>query len=116
MDRRNDRVAVLSSEVRDGEDRLLATAIGSFSIFPKRTLARPRAADIGSAAGCADSDLGTGVSKRRLTIFYVVLFAAGAIAAALSFGAGEDEEAATPIAGGYVFEARNPSASARAST
>jgi acyl-CoA thioesterase len=37
VDRRNDRVAVLSSEVRDDE-RLLATAIGSFSIFPSRRL------------------------------------------------------------------------------
>jgi uncharacterized protein (TIGR00369 family) len=38
VDRRNDRVAVLSSEVRDSEDRLLATAIGSFSIFPRDRL------------------------------------------------------------------------------
>jgi uncharacterized protein (TIGR00369 family) len=38
VDRRNDRVAVLSSEVRDDQDRLLATAIGSFSIFPKERL------------------------------------------------------------------------------
>jgi len=38
VDRRNDRVAVLSSEVRDAEDRLLATAIGSFSIFPRGRL------------------------------------------------------------------------------
>ncbi len=38
VDRRNDRVAVLSSEVRDAEDRLLATAIGSYSIFPKERL------------------------------------------------------------------------------
>jgi uncharacterized protein (TIGR00369 family) len=38
VDRRNDRVAVLSSEVRDAEDRLLATAIGSFSIFPRERL------------------------------------------------------------------------------
>ncbi len=34
LDRRNDRVAVLRSEVRDEAGRLLATAIGSFSIFP----------------------------------------------------------------------------------
>lgn len=40
VDRRNDRIAVLSSEVRDGEDRLLATAIGSYSIFPKERLGR----------------------------------------------------------------------------
>ena len=38
VDRRNDRVAVLSSEVRDADDRLLATAIGSFSIFPRDRL------------------------------------------------------------------------------
>jgi acyl-CoA thioesterase len=38
VDRRNDRVAVLSSEVRDGDGRLLATAIGSFSIFPRERL------------------------------------------------------------------------------
>jgi uncharacterized protein (TIGR00369 family) len=38
VDRRNDRVAVLSSEVRDAENRLLATAIGSFSIFPRERL------------------------------------------------------------------------------
>jgi acyl-coenzyme A thioesterase PaaI-like protein len=38
VDRRNDRVAVLSSEVRDAEERLLATAIGSYSIFPKARL------------------------------------------------------------------------------
>ena len=38
VDRRNDRVAVLSSEVRDADDRLLATAIGSYSIFPKGRL------------------------------------------------------------------------------
>jgi hypothetical protein len=28
----------LSSEVRDADDRLLATAIGSFSIFPRERL------------------------------------------------------------------------------
>jgi uncharacterized protein (TIGR00369 family) len=38
LDRRNDRVAVLRSEVRDEADRLLATAIGSFSIFPAERL------------------------------------------------------------------------------
>ena len=38
LDRRNDRVAVLRSEVRDGSGRLLATAIGSFSIFPAERL------------------------------------------------------------------------------
>jgi uncharacterized protein (TIGR00369 family) len=40
LDRRNDRVAVLQSEVRHGDGRLLATAIGSFAIFPKARLGR----------------------------------------------------------------------------
>jgi uncharacterized protein (TIGR00369 family) len=40
LDRRNDRVAVLRSEVRDESERLLATAIGSFSIFPAERLGR----------------------------------------------------------------------------
>lgn len=39
LDRRNDRVAVMHSEVRHEDGRLLATAIGSFSIFPKQRLA-----------------------------------------------------------------------------
>lgn len=34
LDRRNDRIAVLRSEVRAQDGRLLATAIGSYSIFP----------------------------------------------------------------------------------
>jgi uncharacterized protein (TIGR00369 family) len=38
LDRRNDRVAVLRSEVSDENERLLATAIGSFSIFPAERL------------------------------------------------------------------------------
>jgi uncharacterized protein (TIGR00369 family) len=38
LDRRNDRVAVLRSEVVDETGRLLATAIGSFSIFPVERL------------------------------------------------------------------------------
>jgi uncharacterized protein (TIGR00369 family) len=38
LDRRNDRVAVLRSEVRDEAGSLLATAIGSFSIFPAERL------------------------------------------------------------------------------
>ncbi len=38
LDRRNDRVAVLRSEVSGGDGRLLATAIGSFSIFPAERL------------------------------------------------------------------------------
>jgi uncharacterized protein (TIGR00369 family) len=39
LDRRNDRVAIMQSEVHDEGGRLLATAIGSFSIFPKERLA-----------------------------------------------------------------------------
>ena len=38
LERRNDRVAVLRSEVSDADGRLLATAIGSFSIFPAERL------------------------------------------------------------------------------
>lgn len=38
LDRRNDRVAVLRSEVSDEGGRLLATALGSFSIFPAARL------------------------------------------------------------------------------
>jgi uncharacterized protein (TIGR00369 family) len=38
LDRRNDRVAVLRSEVVDETGGLLATAIGSFSIFPAERL------------------------------------------------------------------------------
>jgi uncharacterized protein (TIGR00369 family) len=42
VDRRNDRVAILSSKVfteeDDGTERLLATAIGSYSIFPAERL------------------------------------------------------------------------------
>lgn len=38
VDRRNDRIATLSSEVRHSDGRLLATAIGSYSIFPKERL------------------------------------------------------------------------------
>ena len=36
IDRRNDRIAVLSSRVEHEDGRLLATAIGSFAIFPAR--------------------------------------------------------------------------------
>jgi uncharacterized protein (TIGR00369 family) len=38
LDRRNDRVAVMRSEVRHEDGRLLATAIGSSAIFPKERL------------------------------------------------------------------------------
>jgi uncharacterized protein (TIGR00369 family) len=40
LDRRNDRVAVLRSEVRHEDGRVLATAIGSFAIFPRERLRR----------------------------------------------------------------------------
>jgi acyl-CoA thioesterase len=36
VDRRNRRIAVLRSEVHHEDGRLLATAIGSYSIFPRR--------------------------------------------------------------------------------
>ena len=36
LDRRNRRLAVLRSEVAHDDGRLLATAIGSYTIFPKR--------------------------------------------------------------------------------
>ena len=38
LDRRNDRMAVLRSEVRHEDGRLIATAIGSYSIFPAERL------------------------------------------------------------------------------
>jgi uncharacterized protein (TIGR00369 family) len=38
LDRRNDRNAALRSEVHDADDRLLATAIGNFAIFPAARL------------------------------------------------------------------------------
>jgi acyl-CoA thioesterase len=40
LDRRNDRVGVMRSEVRHEDGRLLATAVGSFSIFPRERLER----------------------------------------------------------------------------
>ncbi len=42
VDRRNRRVAVLRSEVRHENGRLLATAVGSYSIFPRRDRPIPR--------------------------------------------------------------------------
>jgi uncharacterized protein (TIGR00369 family) len=42
VDRRNRRVAVLRSEVRHEDGRLLATAVGSYSIFPRRDRPIPR--------------------------------------------------------------------------
>lgn len=47
LDRRNDRIAVLSARVADEDERLLATAIGSFAIFPRERL---RGFDRGSVA------------------------------------------------------------------
>ena len=38
LDRRNDRIAVLSSRVSHEDGRLLCTAIGSFAIFPRDRL------------------------------------------------------------------------------
>ncbi len=38
VDRRNDRVAVLSGRVEHADGRLIATAVGSFAIFPKERL------------------------------------------------------------------------------
>jgi acyl-coenzyme A thioesterase PaaI-like protein len=38
LDRRNRRTAVMRSEVRHEDGRLLVTAIGSYTIFPARTL------------------------------------------------------------------------------
>jgi uncharacterized protein (TIGR00369 family) len=38
LDRRNDRIAVLSGRVAHEDGRLLATAIGSFAIFPRERL------------------------------------------------------------------------------
>jgi len=37
LDRRNRRVAVMRSEVHHEDGRLLATAVGSYSIFPRKT-------------------------------------------------------------------------------
>ena len=41
VDRRNRRIAVLRSEVHHEDGRLLATAIGSYAIFPRKDRARP---------------------------------------------------------------------------
>ncbi len=38
LDRRNRRLAVLRSEVESEDSRLLATAIGSYTIFPRRKI------------------------------------------------------------------------------
>jgi hypothetical protein len=51
LDRRNDRVAVMRSEVTHEDGRLIATAVGSFSIFPSERLGgheRPAPAPHGS--------------------------------------------------------------------
>jgi acyl-coenzyme A thioesterase 13 len=51
LDRRNRRTAVMRSEVRHEDGRLLATAIGSYTIFPPRD----RAGTPGSRAPAATS-------------------------------------------------------------
>lgn len=42
LDRRNRTTAVMRSEVRHEDDRLLVTAIGSYTIFQRRRRDRPR--------------------------------------------------------------------------
>jgi uncharacterized protein (TIGR00369 family) len=42
LDRRNRQTAVLRSEVRHEDGRLIATAIGSYTIFPASKIKRPR--------------------------------------------------------------------------
>ncbi len=54
LDRRNDRIAVLSAEVKHADERLLATAIGSYSIFPRERLGGHE--DRGGAAAPAGAD------------------------------------------------------------
>jgi uncharacterized protein (TIGR00369 family) len=44
LDRRNRTIAVLRSEVRHEDGRLMVTAIGSYSIFPPRSFREPRPA------------------------------------------------------------------------
>lgn len=41
VDRRNRRIAVLRSEVHHDDGRLIATAVGTYAIFPRRDGARP---------------------------------------------------------------------------
>lgn len=50
LDRRNRTIAVLSSEVRDQDGRLLVTAIGSYSIFPARRAGADRSSSGGARA------------------------------------------------------------------
>jgi uncharacterized protein (TIGR00369 family) len=50
LDRRNRNVAVLHSEIRHEDGRLLTTAVGSFSIFIPRHLRHARAASAESTA------------------------------------------------------------------
>jgi uncharacterized protein (TIGR00369 family) len=54
LDRRNDRIAVLRSEVRHEDGRLIATAIGSYSIFPAERLKGLESG--GPSPGTADGD------------------------------------------------------------
>ncbi len=48
VDRRNDRIAVLRAEVAHEDGRLIATAVGSYAIFPSSRL---RGHDRGSSDG-----------------------------------------------------------------
>jgi acyl-coenzyme A thioesterase PaaI-like protein len=50
LDRRNRRTAVMRSEVRHEDGRLLVTAIGSYTIFPARTPKGPGTQSATSAA------------------------------------------------------------------
>ena len=49
LDRRNRRTAVMRSEVRHDDGRLLATAIGSYTIFPPRRNAPTPAQPVSSS-------------------------------------------------------------------
>ena len=63
LDRRNRRLAVLRSEVRADDGRLLATAIGSYTIYPAQAAGR---AGIGSRHA-NDRDYGQTASTTRST-------------------------------------------------
>lgn len=51
LDRRNDRIAVLSGRVSHTDGRLLATAIGSFAIFPRERLGGHDRGPVAPSAG-----------------------------------------------------------------
>ncbi len=54
VDRRNDRIAVLRAEVVHDDGRVLATAIGSYSIFPRERLGGHERYERAAAPGGAD--------------------------------------------------------------